>query len=100
MRLEKVLAAWQGGLIVSCQAAADSPLARPDIIAALALTAERNAAVGVRIDGPANISAVREIVTITMLGIEKIIQNGDDAYITPTYESSEIIVRSGADVIA
>ena len=100
MRLEKVLAAWQGGLIVSCQAAADSPLAHPDIIAALALTAERNGAVGVRIDGPANIRAVREIVTIPILGIEKITQTGYDVYITPTYESAERIVRNGADVIA
>lgn len=100
MKLEKVLAAWRGGLIVSCQAAAHSPLARPDIIAALALTAEQNGAVGVRIDGPAKIRAVREVVTIPILGIEKLTHEGYDVYITPTYQSAERIVASGADLIA
>lgn len=44
MELAQLLTAWRGGLIVSCQASADSPLAQPEIIAALALTAERSAA--------------------------------------------------------
>ncbi len=100
MKLEQVLAQWRGGLIVSCQAAADSPLARPDIIAVLALAAERNGAVGVRIDGPANIQAVRQAVRIPMLGIEKITSDGYGVYITPTWESAARVVASGADVVA
>ncbi|MBA3441729.1 MAG: N-acetylmannosamine-6-phosphate 2-epimerase [Pyrinomonadaceae bacterium] len=100
MKLEQVLAAWRGGIIVSCQAEAGSPLAHPAIIAALAQTAERNGAVGVRIDGPGNIHAVREVVTVPVLGIEKTTHKDSDVYITPTYEAAARVVASGADVIA
>lgn len=100
MKLEHVLAAWQGGLIVSCQAEAGSPLDHPLIIRALAQTAEQNGAVGVRIDNPANISPVRQVVTIPILGIEKIKHEDSDVYITPTYEAASRVAASGADVIA
>jgi N-acylglucosamine-6-phosphate 2-epimerase len=100
MKTEELLAAWRGGLIVSCQAADDSPLARPDIIAALALTAERNGAVGVRIDHPINVRAVRAAVALPILGIEKIFDEDFDVYITPTYASAARVRASGADVIA
>jgi N-acylglucosamine-6-phosphate 2-epimerase len=91
---------WRGGLIVSCQAGGGSPLAHPHIIAAFALAAERNGAAGVRIDGVANIAAVRERVSIPILGIEKIKSEGFDVYITPTYESAARAASAGADVIA
>lgn len=98
--LEKILAAWQGGLIVSCQAAHGAPLAKPVHIAALAETAAQNGAVGVRIEGTANIEAVRETVQIPVLGIEKIICHGSEVYITPTYDSLARIARSGAHIVA
>lgn len=91
---------WRGGLIVSCQAAADSPLAKPEIIAAFAETAERNGAVGVRIDAPENIRRVKEIVSIPVLGIYKVIHDDCDVYITPTFDAAREISDAGADVIA
>lgn len=100
MRVDEVLAAWRGGLIVSCQAAAGSPVDRPEIIAALAATAELNGAVGVRIDGPVNIRAVRAAARVPILGIEKTNLDGSDVYITPTFESARRVAVSGADVIA
>ena len=100
MKLEQLLAAWHGGLVVSCQAEAGSPLAHPSIIAALAQTAERNGAVGVRIAGPANIRAAREVVAVPVLGIEKIKQEGSEVYITPTYQTAVGVVESGADMVA
>jgi N-acylglucosamine-6-phosphate 2-epimerase len=100
MRLSEILTAWRGGLIVSCQAPAESPLGRPDIIAALAQVAEQNGAVGVRIAGPANISAVRLALGVPVLGIEKISSESSSVYITPTYESARRIASAGADVIA
>lgn len=99
-KLADVLARWRGGLIVSCQAAAGSPLARPEIIAALAVIAEQNGAVGVRIEGEANIRCVREAVQIPVLGIEKRAEDGSDVYITPTYDSARRVAASGADMIA
>ncbi len=91
---------WRGGLIVSCQAPANSPLAKPEIIAAFARAAERNGAVGVRIDSPANICAVKKIVEIPILGIYKIISDASEVYITPTFEAARKISEAGADFIA
>ena len=100
MDLTEILTRWRGGLIVSCQAPPESPLSRPDIIAALALAAERNGAVGVRIEGRPNIAAVKGVVTVPVLGIEKLKQDGSDVYITPTCESAARVAAAGADVLA
>jgi N-acylglucosamine-6-phosphate 2-epimerase len=100
MRLDDVLAAWRGGLIVSCQAPATSPMSRPEIIAALAQVAAQNGSVGVRIDGPSNVRAVRKAVGVAILGIEKLDLKGSDVYITPTYESARRVAEAGANVIA
>ncbi|HXN21808.1 MAG TPA: N-acetylmannosamine-6-phosphate 2-epimerase [Candidatus Dormibacteraeota bacterium] len=91
---------WRGGLIVSCQASAESALSDPQIIAAFARAAERNGAIGVRIDGPANIRTARAAVSIPIVGIEKMRVDGFDVYITPTYESAARVATSGADVLA
>lgn len=98
--MNTILTNWRGGLIVSCQAAPGSPLAEPEIIAALAATAEQNGAVGVRIDSPENICAVKQRVRIPVLGIYKIVTDSSDVYITPTLEAAEQIIRAGSDVIA
>lgn len=91
---------WRGGLIVSCQAPENSPLAKPEIIAAFAETAEQNGAVGVRIDSPQNISAVKERVKIPVLGIYKIVSDFSEVYITPTFNSAKQIAEAGADILA
>src|SRR5690349_3514250 len=91
---------WRGGLIVSCQAPAESPLAKPEIIAAFAQVAEQNGAVGVRIDAPENIRAVKEKVSLPVLGIYKIVHAGSDVYITPTYDAARDIFAAGADALA
>jgi N-acylglucosamine-6-phosphate 2-epimerase len=90
----------KGGLIVSCQAAPDSPLNRPKTIAALAAAAEGQGAVGVRIDGAANIRAVRAAIEETIIGIEKLRAAGAPVYITPTLQSARRVIRAGADVVA
>lgn len=90
----------EGGLIVSCQAPGDSPLNKPDIIAAFAETAARNGAVAVRIDSPAHISAVRNAVTIPIIGIYKIVLSPSEVYITPLYSAAVEVAEAGADIIA
>lgn len=98
--MNNILEKWRGGLIVSCQAPAGSPLAKPEIIAAFAQVAEQNGAVGVRIDSPAHISAVKEKIKIPVLGIYKIVADESPVYITPTFEAARKIIEAGADVIA
>lgn len=98
--MNKTIKSWDGGLIVSCQAPADSPLGKPEIIAALAETAELNGAVGVRIDSPEHIRAASVRVNLPILGIYKIVSDTCDVYITPTFEAAKQIVEAGADIIA
>ncbi len=100
MKLEEIIHQWRGGLIVSCQARADSPLSRPDIIGALALAAQNNGAVGVQIDGPANIRATRNTTRLPILGLEKMTTPDSEVYLTPTFECAARIAFTGADVIA
>jgi N-acylglucosamine-6-phosphate 2-epimerase len=88
------------GLIVSCQASAESPLDRPEIIAAFASAAERENAAAVRINGVADIRAVRKRVNIPIIGIEKIYTDGSPVYITPTYASVHRVVQAGANIVA
>ncbi len=92
------LAKLRGGLIVSCQARPESPLRDVRMIAALAQCAERGGAAGVRIDGPDDIAAVRRMVAIPIIGVQKIA--GGPVYITPTFEAARQVVRAGADIVA
>lgn len=90
----------RGGLVVSCQAAKDSPLDDAGIISALALTAEQNGAVGVRINSAEHISATKLRVGVPIIGIEKMVTGESEVYITPTFDSAKRIAESGADILA
>jgi N-acylglucosamine-6-phosphate 2-epimerase len=98
--MNKIAENWRGGLIVSCQAPANSPLAKPEIIAALAETAEQNGAVGVRIDSPEHIRAVKQVLRIPILGIYKVVTPLSEVYITPTFSAANAVADAGADAIA
>lgn len=90
----------RGGLVVSCQAAKGSPLCDPDIIAALALVAEQNGAVGVRINSAEHIAATKLRVSVPVIGIEKVVTQESDVYITPTFDVASRLAASGANIIA
>jgi N-acylglucosamine-6-phosphate 2-epimerase len=57
-------------------------------------------AVGVRIDTPYHVSAVRERVKVPIIGLWKQQISGCEVYITPQYEQAEAIAGAGADIIA
>jgi N-acylglucosamine-6-phosphate 2-epimerase len=97
---EAVLTAIRHGVIVSCQAEAGGPLDAPEHIAALALSAERGGAVGLRIDSPDNVRAVRARTSLPLLGIYKQHYPESEVYITPTFESARLVVEAGADLVA
>lgn len=88
------------GLIVSCQAPVDSPLYEPNIIAAIAQAAVNNGAVGVRIDTPAHISAVRDRLKVPIFGLWKQVIADSDVYITPQFHHASAVAKAGADIIA
>ncbi len=90
----------QHGLVVSCQAPIDSPLHDPPTIAAMARAAVNQGAVGVRVDTPAHVSAVRQHLTAPIIGLWKQTIAGFDVYITPQFQHAEAIAHAGADIIA
>lgn len=90
----------RGGLIVSCQAPADSPMHHPSVIAAMAQASVNQGAVAVRLDTPAHIEAVRRQVAAPIIGLWKQQIPGFDVYITPRFEDAAAIAPAGADIIA
>lgn len=95
-----IIKALHHGLIVSCQAPVNSPLHQPIVIAAIAQAAVNQGAVGVRIDTPAHISAVRQQVKVPIIGLWKQQLAGYDVYITPQFHHAAAIAEAGADIIA
>lgn len=89
------------GLIVSCQAPADSPMHDPLVIAAMAQAAMNQGAVGVRIDTPNHIKAVRQKSPNTpIIGLWKQQLPGCEVYITPQFHHATLVAAAGADIIA
>jgi N-acylglucosamine-6-phosphate 2-epimerase len=95
-----LLARLRGGLIVSVQTDENSVLAEPSTIALLARCAVANAAVAVRIEGAARLSAVRAAVDVPIVGIIKRRHAGFEPYITSTLAEVELVTASGAEIVA
>lgn len=100
MRIHPEIEPLRRGLIVSCQAPAGSPLDDPYIISAMARTAELHGAAGVRIKSPSHIAATKLRVHVPIIGIDKIVTEGSDVYITPTFEVAREIAAAGAQILA
>ncbi len=92
--------AIRSALVISCQAPADSPLHQPEIIAAIAQASVQRGAVGVRIDSPAHIRAVRQQVSVPIIGLWKQTLPGSEVYITPQFHHGQAVAEAGADIIA
>ncbi len=90
----------RGGLIVSVQAEADSPLNEPASIAALCRVAVANGAVGVRVEGLARLGSVRRAVAVPVVGIVKRTYEGFAPYITPGEREIAEVVAAGAEIVA
>lgn len=90
----------RGGLIVSVQAWPGSAIDDPHVIAAMARAAQEGDAVAVRVQGVANLRAVRARVEVPIVGLIKREYPGFEPYITPTLEEVTAIAEAGADLIA
>lgn len=88
----------RGGLIVSCQALPGEPLHGSDIMARMAMAAEEAGAVGIRANSPSDIRAIRNLVDLPLIGLEKVGSEG--VYITPTPEHVRRVAEAGAHMVA
>lgn len=98
--MDEIVQSLEGGLIVSCQAPAASPLHHPLVIAAMAHAAVIQGAVGVRIDTPDHIQAVRSVTTAPIIGLWKRVFPDSEVYITPQFHHAQAVAQAGADIIA
>jgi len=94
------LAALRGGLVVSCQARAGSPLRQTEIVAALAEAAVAGGAVGIRVDGGADVAAIRRRVGVPVIGIRKVVDAEGAVFITPTAAAAREVIAAGARLVA
>jgi N-acylglucosamine-6-phosphate 2-epimerase len=91
----------RGGLIVSVQAPIGSPLRDPYVIAAMAESCLANGAVGVRLESPEHISAVRQRCPKALIvGLWKQTFAHSDVYITPGWHEVQSVWAAGADIVA
>jgi N-acylglucosamine-6-phosphate 2-epimerase len=90
-----------GGLIVSVQAPFGSPLRDSYVIAAMAEACLANGAVGVRLESPEHISAVRQrCPSALIVGLWKRTFSNSDVYITPGWQEVKSVWAAGADIVA
>jgi N-acylglucosamine-6-phosphate 2-epimerase len=92
-----VLEGLRGGLVVSVQAPPESPLAAPSHLAAMARAAELGGAAGIR---AVEVAAVKEAVTLPVIGLRKRRVEGSEVYITPSLEDARAVAAAGADIVA
>jgi N-acylglucosamine-6-phosphate 2-epimerase len=90
----------RGGLIVSVQAWRGSAIDDPAFIAAMAQAAQEGGAVGVRVEGVADLRAVRVRVRLPIIGLIKREYSGFDPYITPGLSETREVLETGAEIVA
>jgi N-acetylmannosamine-6-phosphate 2-epimerase/N-acetylmannosamine kinase len=90
----------RGSLIVSCQPVPGGPLDRPEIVVGFALAALASGAAAVRIEGIANVAAVRAATRAPIIGLVKRDFPGTPVRITALLEDVDTLAAAGADIIA
>jgi N-acylglucosamine-6-phosphate 2-epimerase len=91
------LEALRGGLVVSVQAPAGSPMAGSAHMAAIARAAELGGAAGIRAH---EVAAVKDAVGLPVIGLRKRRVEGSAVYITPELEDARAVAAAGADIVA
>jgi len=100
MDVTEALELMRGGLVVSVQAAAGSPLAAPEQLAAIARAVEAGGAAGIRTEGLPGIAAIRKAVELPVIGLVKRRVPETDVYITPTLDDALAVAGRGAELVA
>lgn len=102
MKDKQVLERLRGRLIVSCQALEHEAMYAPDrsLMGYFARAAARGGAGGIRANTVRDILAIREQVSLPVIGIIKQEYDGSDVYITPTMAEVDALCAIRCDVVA
>ncbi len=95
-----VLDVIRGGLIVSCQPGRPGPLDGVEDVVGMAKSAAIGGAVGLRIEGTANVRAVSREIDLPVVGLIKRDLNGFDVRITPETTDIDALLDAGALIVA
>jgi N-acylglucosamine-6-phosphate 2-epimerase len=98
--VNKMLNEIKGRLVVSCQALADEPLHSSYIMGKMALAAKEGGASGIRANTKDDIIAIKEEVSLPVIGIVKRNYEDSEIYITATKREMDELIESGCEMIA
>lgn len=90
----------KGTLIVSCQALEDEPLHSDFIMGKMALAAARGGASAIRANSVMDIKAIKQEVSLPVIGILKRDYPGSDVYITATMREVDELMAASPEMIA
>ncbi len=90
----------KGKLIVSCQALEDEPLHSDFIMGKMALAAARGGASAIRANSVVDIKAIKQEVSLPVIGILKRDYPGSDVYITATMREVDELMAASPEMIA
>lgn len=100
MTNQQCLEALRGKLIVSCQALEEEPLFSDFIMARMAYAAMEGGAAGIRANTVKDITAIRQTVTLPVIGLIKREFPDSPVYITPTLAEIDALAETGCEIIA
>ena len=102
MDKEKLFAQIKGGLIVSCQALETEPLYTKEggVMPLMAKAAAMSGAVGIRANTVRDITQIKQVVDLPVIGIIKMDYPGTPMYITVTMKEVDELVACGVDILA
>lgn len=87
-------------LVVSCQALENEALYGADIMAKMAIAAQRGGASAIRANTPVDVKAIKEAVDLPVIGLFKEVLPDTPVIITPTWGHALALAEAGADMIA
>ncbi len=90
----------KGRLVVSCQALENEPLHSPFIMGKMALAAAQGGAAGIRANSVADIEAIKQQVTLPVIGIIKRDYPDSEVFITATMREVTELMRAAPEMIA
>ncbi|WLS80935.1 N-acetylmannosamine-6-phosphate 2-epimerase [Erwinia pyri] len=95
-----MLDAVKGKLIVSCQALEEEPLHSDFIMSRMALAAQAGGAAGIRANSLVDIRAIKQTVSLPVIGLLKRNYPGSDVYITATMREVDELMVAAPEAIA
>lgn len=98
--MKTVLNNLKGQLIVSCQALENEPLHSPFIMSRMAVAAEQGGAVAIRANSVVDISAIKQQVSLPVIGIIKRDYPDSEVFITATLKEVDELMTVAPEIIA